>query len=240
MIFYRRIEPVQAMTFDLDDTLYDNHPVIRLVEEQAAKWLHTHHSVSASQPIIWWQQMKQVVASQDPMLVHDMTKWRYEQIFQGLRMLGYSEEQALQAAGELINEVLRLRNQVDVPDETHRVMAQLADRIPLIAITNGNADPDKFGLGHYFQAVLKAGPDGLSKPFPDLFNKAQAMLNIPAGRILHIGDHLRTDVQGAKMNGFQACWLNDTDTDLRHCTKARILPDVEIARLSQLLELPFA
>jgi putative hydrolase of the HAD superfamily len=28
------------MTFDLDDTLYDNFPVIIRVEQQAAQWLY--------------------------------------------------------------------------------------------------------------------------------------------------------------------------------------------------------
>lgn len=28
MHFYRPLAPIKAMTFDLDDTLYDNHPVI--------------------------------------------------------------------------------------------------------------------------------------------------------------------------------------------------------------------
>ena len=29
MKFYRPLGPIKAITFDLDDTLYDNHPVIR-------------------------------------------------------------------------------------------------------------------------------------------------------------------------------------------------------------------
>ena len=28
MHFYRPLRPIAAMTFDLDDTLYDNYPVI--------------------------------------------------------------------------------------------------------------------------------------------------------------------------------------------------------------------
>lgn len=32
MHFYRQLPVIEAMTFDLDDTLYDNRPVIRRVE----------------------------------------------------------------------------------------------------------------------------------------------------------------------------------------------------------------
>lgn len=35
MHFYRRLQRPAALTFDLDDTLYDNHPVI-VRSEQAA------------------------------------------------------------------------------------------------------------------------------------------------------------------------------------------------------------
>ena len=34
MHFYRQLPVIEAMTFDLDDTLYDNRPVIRRVEAQ--------------------------------------------------------------------------------------------------------------------------------------------------------------------------------------------------------------
>ncbi|SVK45665.1 flavin mononucleotide phosphatase [Acinetobacter baumannii] len=33
MHFYRPLRPLAALTFDLDDTLYDNRPVIRQTEQ---------------------------------------------------------------------------------------------------------------------------------------------------------------------------------------------------------------
>lgn len=237
MHFYRNIGPIKAMSFDLDDTLYDNHPVIRHVEQQMVVWLHTHHPLSATRPISWWQQLKQQLALQEPQLGHDVTQWRFKQIEQGLIQLGYSPQLALQAAQNAIEEVLRLRHLITVPEKTHRVMTELAKRMPLVAITNGNVDPHKIGLGHYFQQIFKAGPDGLAKPYPDLFDKAQAALQLPAASILHVGDHLITDVQGAKNNGFQACWYNDQGQTLLASRKAKVLPDIEIHQLDSLLQL---
>ena len=34
MRFYRGLQPFKVMSFDLDDTLYDNSDVIRLAEER--------------------------------------------------------------------------------------------------------------------------------------------------------------------------------------------------------------
>lgn len=65
-----------------------------------------------------------------------------------------------------------------------------------MAITNGNAQPELFGLGDYFEFVLRAGPHGRSKPFSDMYFLAAEKLNVPIGEILHVGDDLTTDVVG--------------------------------------------
>lgn len=235
MQFYRQWQPVKAMTFDLDDTLYDNRPIIRQVERQMVEWLHQQHPVSATQPLSWWYDLKRSLAEQDSWLPNDVTLWRYKQIEQGLLQLGYQEQQAQQAASEAIDRVLELRSNFTVSQESHRVLAELADQIPLVAITNGNVDVQKIGLSDYFSLVLKAGPDGYAKPHRELFDKAQQFLKLPAQQILHVGDHLVSDVLGAKRSGMQACWFNDQATNLLQSEKAQVLPDVEVNRLSDLL-----
>ncbi len=237
MKFYRHLSPIQAMTFDLDDTLYDNRPVIRHVEEQVTLWLFNHHPVTATQPLSWWKGIKQQLAKDDPWLPNDVSLWRFEQIRHGLLRLGYNEQDAQKAAEGAMQEVHRLRNLVDVPEDTHRVLTKLADKIPLVAITNGNVNPHKIGLAQYFQLILQAGPDGHAKPHPDMFSAAQKFLGVPANAILHVGDHPIKDVMGAKINGFQACWFNDSGHTLRATKKARMLPDVEITHIEQLIRL---
>ncbi|NVD08183.1 5-amino-6-(5-phospho-D-ribitylamino)uracil phosphatase YigB [Vibrio sp. JPW-9-11-11] len=235
MQFFRQLKPIKAMTFDLDDTLYDNRPIIRQVEKQMVRWLHTTHPVSASQSLSWWRELKLQLARQDAWLVNDVTLWRFKQIEQGLLQLGYSATQAHQAAQQAIDKVLSLRSDFTVPQETHRVMSELAERLPLVAITNGNVDVEKIGLADYFSLVLKAGPDGYAKPHRQLFDKAQQHLGVPAENILHVGDHVTSDVLGAKQSGLQACWFNDRQVNIYRTVKARILPDVEVNRLHQLL-----
>ncbi|MCG9685054.1 5-amino-6-(5-phospho-D-ribitylamino)uracil phosphatase YigB [Vibrio sp. Isolate23] len=235
MHFYRQLPVIEAMTFDLDDTLYDNRPVIRRVETQVTTWLHKHHPLSASKPSSWWCELKMELAKADSWLMNDMTLWRQTQIEQGLYRLGYEQAEAKHAAEQAIEEVLRLRSDFSVPEQTHQVMQQLAKRIPLVAITNGNVDAERIGLSPYFSLILKAGPDGFAKPHPQMFNKAAQHLQCPAHRILHVGDHLVSDVQGAKRSGLSACWFNDQNASLMQHRRARSLPDVEIASLSELL-----
>ncbi|MDA0150330.1 5-amino-6-(5-phospho-D-ribitylamino)uracil phosphatase YigB [Vibrio sp. LaRot3] len=235
MKFYRQRQPIKAMSFDLDDTLYDNRPVIKQLTREVTELFHQHHPISVTRSEQWWLDVKRETAQQDPWLLNDLALWRQRSTEQGLITLGYSPEQAKQAAADLMEVVLQLRSDFEVPKQTHTVMAQLASKMPLVAITNGNVDLQRIGIDGYFDVVLKSGRDGYAKPHADMFDKAASHLSLPPHQILHVGDHLITDVAGAKRNGFQACWFNDQGTDLlQHC-HARTLPDVEIHQLDSLL-----
>ncbi|WP_120510085.1 5-amino-6-(5-phospho-D-ribitylamino)uracil phosphatase YigB [Photobacterium salinisoli] len=237
MQFYRSFRSPKALTFDLDDTLYDNYPVILRAEQAMYDWLAAAHPASDALSPADWQRLKYQLAKDNPMLRHDVTEWRRVMLRTGLIRLGYSQSQASEATEEGLQIVLTVRNQVDVPDLTHAVLSELAKRVPLLAITNGNVDADKIGLGQYFSRVLVAGRDGLSKPEPDLFIQAQALLGVSAADILHVGDHLISDVGGARRSGFQACWFNDQSRQMHQESNAAWLPDVEIHTLDQLLSL---
>lgn len=237
MKFYRQLAPIKAMSFDLDDTLYDNRPVIARLTRDANAWLHQHHPISATQNEAWWQALKMQLAEQDNWLYSDVALWRHTTIYQGLLLLGYSAQQARQAADDLMAVVVELRSDFSVPTSTHQVLAELADKRPLVAITNGNVDVERIGLSDYFSLILRAGPNGHAKPHADMFTQAQQFLALPREHILHVGDHLTTDVAGAKNNGFQACWINDQGLSVRDAQHASILPDVEIECLDELLQL---
>lgn len=232
MRFYRRVPTIKAMTFDLDDTLYDNYPVIMRVEKEVADWLKAQYPQCQQLSMAQWHHIKKQLIIEDPALAHDVTLWRWKQIVTGLVLSSYTELQAKDAANKAIEQVQYWRNLVDVPRNTHDVLEQLAHAMPLIGITNGNVDPEKIGLNQYFCHVYRAGRDGRSKPYPDMFQLARQQLNIHSCHILHVGDHLRSDVLGAKQSGYSACWLPYGAQSLKH---AVTLPDVEISELSQLL-----
>ena len=48
MRFYRGLQPFKVMSFDLDDTLYDNSDVIRLAEERFLQCVQEHAQLSRS------------------------------------------------------------------------------------------------------------------------------------------------------------------------------------------------
>ena len=194
--FYRPLGRISALTFDLDDTLYDNRPVILRTEREALTFVQNYHPALRSFQNEDLQRLRQAVREAEPEIYHDVTRWRFRSIEQAMLDAGLSAEEASAGAHAAMINFAKWRSRIDVPQQTHDTLKQLAKKWPLVAITNGNAQPELFGLGHYFEFVLRAGPHGRSKPFSDMYFLAAEKLNVPIGEILHVGDDLTTDVGG--------------------------------------------
>lgn len=233
LCFYRNIPQIKAMTFDLDDTLYDNYPVIKNLESNMLAWLHHHYPKTQRVSLNQWVDWKMAVVKANPKLRHDVTQWRMNQLVLGFQFLGYSKQDIDEMVSNTMSQVMDLRHQVEIPKMTHQVLQRLSDAMPLIAITNGNLNPERVGLGGYFDLVLCAGTNGLAKPEPDMFELALNHLQLDAPNILHIGDHLVSDIQGAKNAGFSACWIT-TYLDKTAPQNGCLLPDVMISQLDEL------
>lgn len=237
MRFYRSLAPIAAMTFDLDDTLYDNRPVIERTEQASFTFLKSHFSGLCDLSPAAWLQLRQTLRAQHPDIYHDVTQWRWLAVCELLKQHGYSTAQCHAGADEVMAHFAYWRNQVDIPQQTHQVLSALAAKIPIAAITNGNADPVELGLADYFQFVLRAGPSGRAKPFADMYHCAAKQLHLPVQAVLHVGDDLTTDVTGALRSGMQACWVNDRAQDLLSAQNSRLLPHLEISQLDSLTAL---
>lgn len=237
MRFYRPLGQISALTFDLDDTLYDNRPVILRTERESLAFVRSYHPALSQLEASDFQRARDAMRRAEPEIYHDVTEWRRRAVEQVMLNAGLSAPQAQAGADAAMANFARWRSAIDVPPETHDTLAKLAEKWPLVAITNGNAQPSLFGLDCYFSFVLRAGPDGRAKPFSDMYHRAAERLNVPPGEILHVGDDLTTDVAGAIGCGVQACWINAAENDLMQADDSRLLPHIEISRLASLTAL---
>lgn len=237
MHFYRPLGPIAALTFDLDDTLYDNRPVIRRTEQETLAFMQRYHASLQHFTLADFQRVRAVLREKDPEIYHDVTEWRRRAVEQIMLEAGLSPHEAAEGARESMLNFAAWRSRIEVPQENHDALKRLAQKWPLVAITNGNAEPHLFGLGDYFQFVLRAGPHGRSKPYSDMYHLAAQKLGVAPGEILHVGDDLTTDVAGAIRSGVQACWINLLDGDLMQIEDSRLLPHLEISQLASLTSL---
>ena len=70
-----------------------------------------------------------------------------------------------------------------------------------------------------------------------MYRLAAQRLDLEPKFILHVGDNLLTDVEGAINSGMQACWINLDQKNLMGEKDVRLLPHVEISQLASLLSL---
>ncbi len=147
MRFYRPLGRISALTFDLDDTLYDNRPVILRTEREALTFVQNYHPALRSFQNEDLQRLRQAVREAEPEIYHDVTRWRFRSIEQAMLDAGLSAEEASAGAHAAMINFAKWRSRIDVPQQTHDTLKQLAKKWPLVAITNGNAQPELFVWG---------------------------------------------------------------------------------------------
>lgn len=234
MHFYRRWQPVAAISFDLDDTLYDNGPAIERAEQWMLAHLRSEYLATAMLDKPRWLALKRAMLLAHPELRQDVSLARQRTIHEAMVQGGMAAATASREAGQVFAAFLAERSKIAVSTATHDLLTRLAGRYPLVAITNGNLDLVQAGLGDYFTLVCKAGAGTRMKPASDMFVQAQRALRLAPGQILHVGDHPETDVLGARLHGFRAAWLNDRQ---QPGLGLQLLPDVELNALGELAEL---
>lgn len=228
MQVYKALQPFKVLSFDLDDTLYDNKPVIAAAEQAMLEALAELTPVSqATDSHFWWQQRVKL-AHVEPEIRHDIGRWRLLGIESGLIELGINRADARVMAEKGYAAFLHERTRITLTDDVIRLLQALASRYRLIAITNGNACIDKMGIGELFEFSLQAGPDGKMKPYSDLFHAAVTRLQVSPADILHIGDSHRADVMGALNAGCQAAWLD------HYQSPVAVLPHIRLTDIKDL------
>ncbi len=245
MKFYRRLTEIKAISFDLDDTLYSNKPVMLAIEKKMITYfagLVIFKSRMSTKPNIldqyFWSHFRRQAILNYPTLAHDVVQVRLVTYRLGFISLGLSENIAEQQAQAALDYFITLRSDFTVPEQSKKLLANLSEKLPLVAISNGNVDTKMIGISHYFQHVYHAGwqVDGTllkQKPASDMFNLACQQLAIKPSQLLHVGDCGRADIQGALHAGCQAAWLSCYNVG----KPVILLPHIEIISVNQLEQL---
>ncbi|GBU15683.1 hydrolase [Polaromonas sp.] len=203
------ITRIKAITLDLDDTLWPIWPTIERAEKTLEVWLGEHAPMSAAlfANVAARDDMRRQVARLQPELKHDLSAVRREAIRLALKISGENTS-LTDAAFEVF---FTARNQVIFFDDTLQTLQFLASRFPLVALTNGNADVHRIGIGRYFTASISARDFGVGKPDPRIFYAAAGAVSVQPAEVLHVGDDARLDVLAALNCGMQTVWVNRRD-----------------------------
>ncbi|TAA11971.1 HAD family hydrolase [Pseudoxanthomonas winnipegensis] len=196
---------IRAITLDLDDTLWPFAPIGERIERKLHAWLETHSPATAHQfPIKVMRELRTQVTADNPHLIHDLSALRKLTLEHALRHSG-ADLALLDPAFEIF---YAERNRVECYPDAVDALTRIAARVPVAALTNGNADLARCGLDQHFVFQLGAREHGAAKPEASIFHAACVRLELPPEQVLHVGDHAVMDAAGAMHAGLRAAWLN--------------------------------
>lgn len=187
-------QKVKVISFDLDDTLWDNQGVIEKCEQDLLNYLAKEHPPVGEQfDIEAMQAISKKLIQEDRSELDNMTVLRKEMIHQMLEQTGGD----LALINPAFAVFYRCRSQIDIPKLTHDLLSTLKSKFSLFATSNGNSNLYALGLMDYFEQHFIAGIHGRAKPSPEMLHKICELKKIEPQELLHIGDSHETDIKSS-------------------------------------------
>lgn len=226
-----KLAQVKAISFDLDDTLWDCAPAIANAERALFEW-HTRVTpvIAREHTAATLNEFRTQFRKSHPELKGCVTAMRLAGLRDLLKRFGYPES----LAEEGFSVFYKARSQVNLYPNALSMLDALSASFRLAAITNGNADLQSIGISMYFERVYAANLTLLEKPAPDMFELCLQELDIQPSALLHVGDNPVTDIFGAQASGVQTLWFNQYNDEWPERLKR---PDYEVNALSEIVAL---
>lgn len=222
---------LRAVSLDLDNTLWETPPVLVRAELALETWLAEHAPlITAEFDSGRFRALRAELAGREPSRAHDVTWLRLEALGHAARATGYPADLAARA----FDVFWRERNRIELYDEATAALTRLAARVPVYALTNGNACVKQVGIGHFFRGAIDAASAGAPKPDREIYRRLIEMAGVRASEILHVGDDAIADVHGAREAGLEAAWMNRTGERWPHGLNP---PEHVVADLTAVAEL---
>ena len=222
---------IKAVTFDVDDTLWDFQGVMRGALCAVIKELSRFEPEAAGKLSI-----DRMIAIRDETherlwnRLTDLNAIREESIRQALDEVGVPDDQL---GSHLTQVYFDHRNSAGTlfPD-ARPALVRLVRYFRLGLLSNGNTSAAALGISDLITfEVYAEACGGIEKPDRRIFDIAVEQAGCPANRIVHVGDAWENDVMGAVNAGLQAVWLSRTGAPARDGATAVVKSMEELADL---------
>jgi len=251
---------VQAILFDLDDTLIVDEAISKAAMESAARLAAKLHGCDVSKfladapalsqalwkdnPCLAWCEEIGITAEEclwgnfagDAPEVVALREWAMSfrrNLFDAiLRKQGQPGDD-----GALAQEFAFARRKLQrLMPNAKETLARLKPGFPIGLLTNGDPDLQRekiaaSGLAPFFDAITVSGEHGVGKPRPEIFHILLNALGTGPETALMVGNSLARDIAGARAAGIaKAVWLKVPGSE----EFAEVTPDHTIAGLHEL------
>jgi putative hydrolase of the HAD superfamily len=206
---------IKCIVFDLDNTLWECDPLIIKAEKKFYLWLKATYpeiTNSFTEEALIADRMSYIQAR--PELHYDLTSLRKNWMRHiAAKIVGMStdEDEFERAYVETGFQIFwQERNNVIFYDGVIDMLENLSQKYSLGVITNGNADVNFIGIGHYFDFSISSELAGVAKPHEDIFHQAMQLTEHTIETTVYVGDNPKCDVLGPQEIGMRALWYNPT------------------------------
>lgn len=227
---------IQAIVFDVDDTLYDQQQPFRNAVYQIVPDFDAEdmHELYIRFRVHSDEIFPKVLAGE-----WDLVTMRNFRIQQSLKDLGYpsiSETEALSFQAIYENEL----DHITMHEEVKKTLDYLKQAgVPMGIITNGPTDHQfkkikQLDLFKWIRPehILISEATGFQKPEAEIFQLAEERFDLDGETTLYVGDSFENDVAGSKSRNWQSLWFNHRERDLPEGAEA--IYDVELNDFCQL------
>jgi len=205
---------LEAVLFDLDDTLHDDTHAFTSAAEEVAREIALERGVDAFA-------LKRAYVAEAEGFWHRLSAEQLRNRLSGLREAMWSS--ALERVG-IADPDLAQRSAANYNEYRKKYFSVFPGAVELLRalrergwklgiLTNGFSETHRekiklLQIGEYFDAIFIADEVGMIKPDPLLFAHACTTLGSAPARSAMVGDRYERDVRGALEAGLYAIWLN--------------------------------
>ncbi|MFW6157801.1 MAG: HAD family hydrolase [Planctomycetota bacterium] len=224
---------MDAVLFDIDDTLFDRRKAQRLILDiVTAELADLFRGIDPGR-------IARAFDKSDRLTLEDYRAettpedFRERRAAAFLRLLGLDHSPADRITELYVARYPKLDAAVDGARQT---VERLAGRFRLGVVSNGFPDVqykklEALGIRHRFECTVLSQEVGVQKPDRRIFDHAVDRLATPAGRCAYVGDDFELDVVGAKAAGMRAIWFNPAAEQAPH---EQVRPEAEIRGMRDL------
>ena len=196
---------IEAVVFDLDDTLWPIAPTILRAEKAMVEWIRANvPEVAARWDVNTLKLLRASIIAANPALKNDVMALRRGTILAAFDECGGNQAQAEQAFAFFRAE----RQKVTFYPDALPALERLSKRFRLGVISNGFASVETIGIAHHFETVVSAHEVGISKPDPQIYQACIERMGLAPERMLYVGDDPANDIIGPQAVGLKAAWIN--------------------------------
>lgn len=188
---------IKLITFDLDDTLWDNLPIIVEAESDMVGWLQERVPRFSQTYAESARHYRTQVIQTRPQIQYDMNKIRMSVLERVLQDCTDDRDKAHELALSALCIFHGRRNRFLLMDHAAEVLSTLSQKYTLASVTNGTSDVRQSPIGKYFDLSLNAANVQASKPNPIMFLTVLSQMGTKPNEAVHIGDHPVDDIECA-------------------------------------------